>query len=267
MARIVSFLCQFDDPDYLHVALESFKWLPDKLYIIEGSWQSSQGYSNTPLRSNQYVYNIIDRHVDNKRIFLIQANERGEKEQRQIGLEKAKEDGADWCWMLDSDEVYTKPVMVQILNQLNLAPPSTHGFRVQSFNFINSFNTWYRGDYNRIYRVTPEAHFVLNNDVQFYKDGRKTDILTITDRLRYFHYNYVKSDPAQFWRKMHYHETEDPTFKGRVTPQYNAKEHFYTIPGDIPRYTFTGQHPAIMKNHPNIKANIYNDSDLRFSRT
>ena len=265
MARIVSFLCQFNDAEYLDAAIQSFKWLPDKLYIIEGSWKSSQGYSNTQLRSDPKVYNIIDRHVDNKRVFLIQANEAGEKEQRQVGLEKAKEEGADWAWMLDSDEVYPKLVMTQIRNMLMLALPSIHGFRVQSFNFINSFKTWYRGDYNRIYRVTPEARFVLNNDVQFYRDGRRADVLTIAERLRFMHYNYVKADPSQFWRKMHYHETEDPTFKGRITPQYGAKGHIYTIPADIPRYTFTGQHPAIMKDHPNIKANIYNDSDLRFA--
>jgi hypothetical protein len=264
--RIVSFLCTFDDPEYLDAALASFKWLPDKLYIIEGSWKSSQGYAGTKLRSGVETYNIIDKHVDNKKVFLIQANEESEKAQRQVGLEKAKEEGADWYWFLDSDEIYTKPTMIGIRNILEKSGPPTYGFRVQSYNFINSFKRYYHGDYNRIGYVTPNAKFVQNNDVAWDDMLRWVhQVQMLPPSLRFFHYNYVKRDPSQFWRKMHYHETEDPTFKARITPQYGAKGHIYTIPQDIKIYDYRWKHPAIMLDHPNIRANIYNDSDLSFS--
>ncbi len=265
MARLISFLCQYQDPEYLDAALNSFKWLPEKLYIIEGAWKSSQGYGDTPLRSSSEVYNVIDRHVDNKKVFLIQANEAGEKEQRQVGLEKAKEAGADWCWMLDSDEIYTKTTMQAIWSMMQAAAPTTFGYRVRSYNFINSFKRWYDGNYNRIYRITPDARFVLNNDVAW--EDPKAQIVTLPQAQpwRMYHYNYVKRDPTQFFRKMHYHETEDSTFRHRVTPEYGAQGSIYTIPQNIPIFTFLGRHPSIMKDHPNIRDNIYNDSDLQFS--
>lgn len=260
--KITGHLCTFNDCEYLDAVIRSFKNHVDRLYLIEGSWRSSQGYDGKQ-RSERETYNILDRHIDNKKVFLIQANAASEKEQRQIGLEKAKEDGADWHWFLDSDEIYPDSVAMLIKARLSVASPIEHGFRVRSFNFINSFNRWYPGDYARIARVTPQARFFVNNDVAWEVPGAQ--IVTLSERWRYFHYNYVKKDPSQFWRKMHYHETEDPTFKARITPQYGAIGHIYTIPNDIQIFDFAGKHPAIMKDHPNIVANIYNDVNLSFS--
>ena len=261
--RIVSFLCTFDDPEYLDAAIESFKWLPNKLYIIEGAWQSSlkTGMSE---RSGADTYNIIDKHVDNKKVFLIHANEAGEKEQRQVGLERAKADGADWCWMLDSDEIYTRSTMMAIRNLLQTANTSSYTFRVRSYNFINSFRRWYDGNYARIYRVKPDAKFVQNNDVGFGDCLRWHTSRELPESLRFYHYNYVKKDPAQFWNKMRYHENEDPSFKQRISHQYGHKGNQYKIPSNIQLFTFTGGHPKIMQTHPNLVNNIYGDTDLRF---
>ena len=88
--KICSFLTVFNDPEYLEQALESFKDYPDKLFIIEGSWQSAQKSSNSNPRSEIETYNIIDRYVDGKRVFLVQANEPLERDQRQVGMELAK---------------------------------------------------------------------------------------------------------------------------------------------------------------------------------
>jgi hypothetical protein len=95
---------------------------PKSFFIIEGSWQSAQQYNASPPRSGIETYNIIDKHVDNKRVFLVQANEARERNQRQIGLELAKEHGADWFWMLDSDEIYTRSNLQAMAAMLTRAP-------------------------------------------------------------------------------------------------------------------------------------------------
>lgn len=261
--KISSFLCTYNDWEYLDETIQSFKHHVDKLYIIEGAWQSSQKFAAAP-RSNQQTYDIINKHVDDKKVFLIQANEARERNQRQVGLELAKKDGADWCWMLDSDEVY-KDITVNMVKKVlqNNLTTDVYGFRLRSHNFINSFKKWYNGDYWRIYRVTPHASFYMDNDVNYPDFSGKT--ITLPQYV-FWHYNYVKMNSNAFWLKMNYQAEQDPSFTTRVLPQYgfdDAKKH-YKIPDDIPIYTFHGRHPRIMKNHPYFVNNIYNDVNLEF---
>lgn len=261
---IVSALFTYNDWEYLDQTIESFKWFPDILYIIEGSWQSAQQYNQSPPRSGPETYAIIDKHVDNKKVFLVQANEARERNQRQIGLDLAKKHGADWFWMLDSDEVYTKSVLQGMKAILNRAPADCHGFRLRSYNFLNSFKQWYDGNYWRIYRPIPEAQFIMDNDVSF--GNKAVSVQTMPEHLRFYHYNYVKQNSAQFWRKMSYQAEQDPSFNTRLLPHYGHDGKKYTIPSDIPVYNFNSFHPRIMANHPYFRENIYGDGDLRYGK-
>jgi glycosyltransferase involved in cell wall biosynthesis len=261
--KIVAAMCTYNDPDYLDVTIQSFKWFPDKLFIIEGSWQSA----NAPPRSDQCTYDIINKHVDNQRVFLVQANEARERNQRQIGLNLAKEEKADWHWIIDSDEVYTHDALVAMRTILKRASRNIYGFRLNSYNFINSFNKWYHGDYWRIYRPTPLATFIMDNDVRFNDPNNWTpQIGKMPDNLKFYHYNYVKPNTEQFWRKMQYQAEQDPSFNQRLLPHYGCEKGTYKIPEDIPVYNFTGKHPGIMRNHPYFINNIYNDKNLRFQK-
>lgn len=245
--KICAFLCTYNDSEYLDQTIESFKWFPDRLYIIEGAWKSSQSYNNSGPRSDAETYAIINKHVDNRRVFLVRANEARERDQRQIGLDIAKAQQADWCWMLDSDEVYMHHTLSLMRFWLETASPEVLGFRVRSFNFLNDFNTWYDGNYMRIYRPTPEAKFIMDNDVQWNRTGR---IYAMPEQYRFFHYNYVKKNCEQFWRKMHYQAEQDPTFNQRLLPHYGFDNKGYKIPADIKTYEYVGKHPKIMQSHP-----------------
>lgn len=263
--KIVSFLCSFDDCEYLDQTIESFKHFPDKLFIIEGSWKSSQAFKNSKPRSGKETYDIINRHVDNERVFLVTANEARERNQRQIGLNLAKQERADWCWMLDSDEVYTRDKLEAMRRILAKSEGQVYGYRVRSYNFINSFSKWYDGNYMRIYKPTPQAEFIMDNDVNFRDILRWVPkIETMPESLRFHHYNYVKQNSEQFWRKMHYQAEQDPSFNQRLLPQYGCEQGKYKIPSDIPIYDYVGKHPRIMKEHPYFKANIYGDKDLQY---
>ena len=264
--KIVSFLCTYNDCEYLNESIESFKWFCDKLFIVEGSWQSSQKFKTSGPRSNQQTYDIINKHVDNNKVFLVQANELREREQRQIGLELAKKEKADWCFMLDSDEIYKKSTLLGIKSilQKNTENKNVLGFRLKSFNFINSFLKYYNGDYMRIYRVTPQASFFMDNDVEW-PDSQGT-ILNIPDNLKFFHYNYVKQNSEQFWRKLFYQNEQDPSFNDRVRPQYNYDDlkKQYKIPDGCKIFDYVGSHPKIMTNHPYILENIFLDKEIKF---
>lgn len=260
--KVVSFMCVYNDHEYLDQAIESFKHYPDKLYIIEGSWQSSQKFNANP-RSGELVYDIINKHVDNERVFLIQANEAREREQRQIGLELAKKDGADFCHMLDADEVYTEKSLKVIKNWLENAHPSALGWRLNSYNFINSFKKWYKGNYMRIYRVTPEAQFYMDNDVRW---PDREGVIVQMPGNHFYHYNYVRKNTDTFWLKMKYQNDQDPTLWKRMVEsgQYKEEDGVYKIPDDCPIYEYTGKHPAIMKNHPYFQQDVFGDGELKY---
>jgi len=264
--KIVSFMCVYNDWEFLDQAITAFKDYPDKLYIIEGSWKSSQGFGASP-RSGEQTYDIINKHIDNKKVFLIQANEARERDQRQIGLELAKKDGADWCHMLDADEVYN-PKSLEFIKKV-LSKKSQEilefrlGYRLKSYNFINSFKKWYNGNYMRIYRVTPEAKFYMDNDVQWERDG----VISQMPFPVFHHYNYVKLNNAEaFWLKMKYQNEQDPTFWNRYVSngQYQEVSGKYKIPDDITIYNYTGKHPAIMKNHPYFVNDVFKDGELQY---
>jgi hypothetical protein len=89
-------------------------------------------------------------------------------------------------------------------------------------------------------------------------------ILTMPEHLRFFHYNYVKQNSDQFWRKMKYQSEQDVSFDTRLLPQYGHDGKKYTIPADIPVYEFVGRHPKLMASHPYFQRNIYGDT-LRYS--
>jgi hypothetical protein len=256
-------MCVYNDHEYLEQAIEAFKDYSDKLYIIEGSWQSSQKFKAQP-RSNELVYDILNRQVDNKKVFLITANEPREKDQRNVGLNLAKEDGADWCHMLDADEVYTPKGLSLIKKMLERSRDSVVGYRLNSYNFINSFKKWYNGTYMRIYRPTPEAFFYMDNDVNW-PDRPNGTISNIPGRS-FFHYNYVRRNVDSFWLKMKYQNDQDPSMWARLVEsgKYREENGVYSIPDDCPIYDFGGKHPAIMKNHPYFKNDIFEDGAIEY---
>ena len=264
--KIITATFVYNDHEYLHETLESIKDFGDKHFIIEGSWQSAQKNGASP-RSNELTYDIINKHVDNKRVFLIQANEAREREQRQVGLELAKKENADWFFMTDSDEVYPKNQLQIIKNVLSVTQDTQIlGFRLNSKNFINSFKKWYKGNYMRIYRVTPEAKFVMDNDV-IWPDGDPNGFVgAMPSESSFFHYNYVRRNTDTFWLKMKYQNNQDPTFWKRMieSGQYKEENGVYKIPDSCTIYEYTGAHPQIMKDHTYFRDNIFGDGEIKF---
>lgn len=245
--KIIAFMCTFNDCEFLEQAIRSFAWFPERLFIIEGSWKSSQSFGDGSARSDAATQEILAKFADDPKISIIHANEARERDHRQIGMELAKDADADWVWMLDSDEIYLRSHLFVMRNILQNARETTLGFRVRSFNFLNNLKTWYDGNYARIYRPLPNAKFIMDNDVSW---GIPGDVMMMPEALRFFHYNYVKRNATQFWRKMHYQAEQDPTFNERLLPQYGHDGLNYRIPADIKTFEFHGKHPRIMREHP-----------------
>jgi hypothetical protein len=263
--RIDGFLCVYNDFEYLEKVLQTVKTSDyfHKFWIIEGSWQSAQKSSGAVPRSEQIVYDIINKFVDNKKIFLVQANEPLEKDQRNVGMQLAREDKADWVHFLDADEIYLPSAFKKIKNTLSITPNDICGYKLNSYNFINSYKKWYNGQYKRIFRVTAQSKFVMDNDVVW--EDNKNTMLQIPLNS-FYHYNYVKLNTKAFWTKLKYQNFQDPTFWSRYVDngEYKEEQGKYSIPKDCKIFDFIGKHPKIMQDHPYFIKNIYNDNNIEF---
>ncbi len=255
----------YNDFDYCEEAISSLIGF-GRLNIIEGAWQSSIK-AGWPARSDELTLNKINKFVNGKNVILHQVNTETETTQRQFGLDLAKEEKADYCFMCDADEIFSFQALINIYRQLE-NNKKDFGFKLWSYNFVNSFNRYYDGLYPRIYRVTPSAKVAYHNNVEWPGEGISAQSyieLPESKNNRFFHYNYVKSNKANFQNKIDRLKNEMNTDLSQHG--YSVDEAArYTIP--IPEneiYDFTGSHPSIMRGNKNFIDNIYGDKDLKFS--
>jgi glycosyltransferase involved in cell wall biosynthesis len=255
--KTVGFICVYNDADYLEQCILSCKDHVDELMIIEGAFQCTlftDGKRNKrPERSNDGTLDIIAKYVDNKKIHSAYANEKEHKYQYQIGLDFAKERNADWAILIDSDEVWTQQAWSLLNTKLKTADKfGVYEYRIKEYCFINDFNTWYPGEYPRVFKVTPDAYFVADNEVVWTKDGKHEDrgraeghIQLLSNSPIVYHYGYVR-------RKKRWQLKQDCLWEKDHNPinkQYKLEANTYVIPSDIPIYSFTGKHPEIMQKH------------------
>jgi glycosyltransferase involved in cell wall biosynthesis len=245
-----AFICVYNDVDYLDQTIESIKNYFDEIIIVEGAFQITMAGGNPP-RSNDGTLDVINKHVDNKKIFLKQVNLREHKHHYQVGLDWCKERGADWGVLVDSDEIWTPLGLTLLGAKIKTADSlGIYEFRVNEFCFINDFNHWYRGQYPRAFKVTPEAFFVADNEVRW-KDktedrGRlEPHIHLLSPNPVVYHYGYVRT--RQRWQLK-----QDCMIEKDHNPNnlnYKLEGDKYIIPSDIPIYEFKGEHPTIMRSH------------------
>lgn len=257
MAKLVGFICVYNDKDYLEECILSCKDNVDELIIVEGAFQitlHTDGKRNDKTeRSNDGTLDIIAKYVDNKKIFAKYANEKEHKFQYQIGLDFAKERNADWAVLIDSDEVWTKAAWTMLAAKLKTADANgVYEYRVKEYCFINDFNHWYEGVYPRVFKVTPAATFIADNEVRWADHGKHEDKGRVEGHIHQlstfpvvYHYGYVREKKRWklkqdcLWEKDH----------NPVNHQYKLEGDSYTIPSDIKIFEFTGKHPAVMTNH------------------
>jgi len=249
----VGFMIVYNDADYIDFAINSVKNWFDEFVIIEGAFEITMKCGMPP-RSNDGTLDIIWKYVDNKKIFLKQANLREHKLHYQIGLDFAKERSADWAIMVDSDEIWTEAAKKLVDAKLKTADKiGAYEFRIKEYCFVNDFNTWYPGEYPRIFKVTPEAYFVADNEVAWPDHGKHEDrgraqnhIHLLSPTMKIFHYGYVRRKKR--WRlKQDYMYEKDGN---PVNLQHKLEGNTYILPSDIPVYKFDGNHPECMKTHP-----------------
>lgn len=255
--RKVGFICVYEDEDYIEQCILSCKDRLDALLVIEGAFQCTLTTNGKPngktARSSDKTLDIVKKYVDNKKVFLLEANEQEHKYQYQIGLDWAKANNSDWAIMIDSDEVWTKQAWDILDSKLKIAKDAgIFEYRIKQYCFINDFKHYYNGEYPRVFRVTPKAYFVADNEVAWPDFGKIQDCGRTNEYIHLlfptplnYHYGYVRKHKR--WKLK-----QDSLLEKDGNPinlQYKLEEDKYIIPSDIPIFEFKGQHPEIMRKH------------------
>ena len=260
--KLTAFTICYNSADYLDYVIRSaLEWV-DEIVVVEGAFQIGID-AGCRRRSQDETLNIMSRYHDNAKVVLHITDKpcQEHKDQYQLALDIAKRGSPDWCILIDSDEIYPQETQRVIRKTLEKSMNSgIYGFRVHSYNFINNFRSYYNGVYPRIYRCTPDAKFVYDNEVEWSNDGKSGDkmsptppdhISSIPAHFRFFHYAYVKEHAILNAKaRMMWEKDNNPDYNPKY-PKYRAEEGLYRVPDGISIMKFMGEHPPIMADHPN----------------
>lgn len=243
----------YNDEDYIDYSIRAIKDLVDELVIVEGAFGVAIEKCGASPRSTDGTVEKILPHVDNKKVFLREGNGWAHKEQYQIAFDFAKERGAEWAFLVDSDEIWQPSLMKVFDAKVKTADKfGVYQYRLNTRNFVNDFKTWYPGQSPRIYRVTPDATFIADNEIHWVDKGKHPDRGRVENHIhllcneRLFHYGYVRRQKRwKFKQDYMYQKDRNPIIK-----EYKLLSDGYILPKDIKIFNFTGRHPKIMEEHP-----------------
>lgn len=94
--------CLYDDHEYLDISLETIKNKLDKvLFLISDiPWNGKKSDNSSTIKK------VKDLCKENKNFELIEGHWTNEIDQRNFGLSKFYKEGIDYCFIIDSDEMY-----------------------------------------------------------------------------------------------------------------------------------------------------------------
>jgi len=250
----------FNETEFVEQAIWSVLPYVDDLVIVEGAYQESIAIGAEP-RSTDGTIDKIKKIIDFEdesgngwdKIHYIEANEKSDKDQRNVGLEKIKELNPDgWLLIVDGDEVYTKHTLkivkksAKILNSKN-----KFAAYFASLTFVNDLDHCTLQEFPRLFKITPKCKFVDDNRMEW--ENRKIhwdhDSVVVLKYIMYHHYAFVKS-VDRFLHKKKWWETRfgEPfdygwhiDDNGKITdPNHRIEK-------------YEGKHPEAMQDHPLLK--------------
>jgi glycosyltransferase involved in cell wall biosynthesis len=260
--KLAALMTVYNEADFIQYAIESCIDHVDNLIIVEGAYQETMKLDK-PARSDDGTSEIIhslfsisepsgEFHLSRPSgasIDYVQANEKTDKDQRNVGLEIAKKIGADWLLIIDGDEVYSPITFKNISNlckQFDKAGVLASYFT--SLTFVNDFNHYTKQEFPRLFRITPDCEFTNDNFMRWGDLEWQWPHVTKMPKFQYFHYSFCKglrNDLKKEWWETRFQD-EGKNFEYDWYRDENGR--WYSPNHKI--YKFIGKHPKIVETHP-----------------
>jgi len=231
--KICTLTNTYNSEEYLQYVLKSIYDFSDLLVIIDGAFNKKMPSELSTDKTDRIVKSFPN---PKKKIRYERGAARNQLEQRGKVFKYLK--GFDWLMIVDDDEIYKSEDLKRIRQFLSKAKDDA--YKIRGFTFFNSFD-WYRHVADpRIWRVKPGMRFVGSNNLRGKRAKYDRNKMKAVPGVMKYHYSYVRSVKR---------------FNIRIR-QTKVKKYPYKVKGkffirkDIHFKRFTGEHPAIMKNHP-----------------
>lgn len=180
--KIAAIYCVFNEIDYLAYSLESIYPFADRILIAASkvSWRGSDIRSKKTL---EIVRNFPD---PKKKILVKEGIWKEATAERNFLVDWAKQLKMDYCWVIDSDEIYEDSIIHELFRTVKDYP--------NAVNFYCSWWTYWRSFY---YRMDPPetAVFVVGKLIPSFKIvnvRQPTKGKTVRADCFLHHYSYAK---------------------------------------------------------------------------
>lgn len=179
----------FNEAKFLDVSIKSVINACDQLVIVEGSYLESQAVG-APARSNDGTLEVIENWRSNPKVTIILANEKSDKDQRNIGLAEIRKTNKDgWLWIVDGDEVYHKKdvLLVQKLCKGQNINNGDYAY-FKSITFVNDMHHYTIQHFPRLFKLRN----TIQQDV-FVNDNQLFGVRElIPNSISFNHYSFCK---------------------------------------------------------------------------
>ncbi len=247
----------YNEADFVEYAIRAALPYVDDLVIVEGAYQETIACGAEPRSTDDTIRKIQDAmratYPDDpvvEKIKILTANEKTDKDQRNLGLAKIKELNPDgWLLIIDGDEVYTKENIEMVRNFMRLMDKQDkRASYFTSLTFVNDFQHYTEQEFPRLFKITPECKFVDDNFMVWKEADWSLKYVMKLPFLRYHHYAFCKSK-ERFELKKKWWETRFPD-QPDFDYGWHVKEDGEIDDPGHPIQLYGGQHPEIMKTHP-----------------
>ena len=248
---MLSVLCTvYNEADFLDYSLRSYKDFVDNIVIVEGAYQETIGLGKST-RSTDGTIDIIKKYADNQKIFHIEANEKSDAQQRNVGLKKIQElknSANETCWVLviDGDEIWDQNNlnMVKMLCR-NMEKANKLAAYFQSITFVNDFNHNTVQTFPRLFKVTKDCEFVSDNYMKWGSIDWFSPYVLKIPYIQFYHFAFCKGldrfDTKKKWWETRFGKPFD--YGWHVSDGKITDDNHQIVP-------FTGKLPPIMDDHP-----------------
>lgn len=265
--RLSVLMTVYNEAEFVDYAIRACLPHVDDLVIVEGAYQETIDLGAEP-RSTDGTIDIVEmwgnlqsteaepgKEVKGN-VHLIYANEKTDKDQRNVGLEKIKELNPEgWLLIIDGDEVYDSNNFAMIKSSMvNMERSKKLAAIFKSLTFVNDLKHYTEQDFPRLFRITPDCKFVNDNFMEWsdLKIGWFSPFVIRLPYIRYCHYSFCKGErinlKKDWWESRfddNYRETGE---KFEYDWHQDENNNWYSPNHEI--YEYTGEHPKIIRDHP-----------------
>jgi glycosyltransferase involved in cell wall biosynthesis len=269
--RISAVFCIYNEEEYLTYSVRSVLPLADRVIICLGlaPYTAYNPKAREISRADRTESVVEELARNNPRIKVIKGIWASEVDHRNTGLRECLENGSDYYWLVDGDEVYREDHLENIRQELN-SHPEVGTFIIKCHIFWRSFayrilaqeNPWRP---RRIFKMTPFRWILgVKFPYRFRFTGQNETnsmgpVYEITpEQAVFYHFSYARSARAmedKLRTFSHAHQIKEGWFVN-VWERWPVDRNMTNVhpidPPKFPRVAFfpPDDLPALMRTHP-----------------